>query len=323
MGKNELLQPLNNDEYIVEKIIRSRILNGKKEVLVKWFGYSNKFNTWEPEKNIRDIPEVLIPEVKEIDELNNTKSKKNLKRTRESTDDGFTEGDDDVFDPENDMQNNTQNETQNGSINQNENIKSDILSNVSIQKAKTNKKNKLPLAKRVKMSPNEPKLQKQIASTSTPSVPQSKFKLFDTYKPPEIEKIIGKRIRANNEVEYLLKFKDIKKKIWEPSENLDIQFFIADYEASLTKSKVNSLIIKKENLEKNEQDVENIPSVETIVKEPNMKKIDIEIYESDSQIMFKTGGEKGHFVQLDMNALDKHSFCKTILNIMPSIKLNK
>lgn len=33
----------------VEKILKKRTKNGKKEILIKWYGYPEKFNTWEPE----------------------------------------------------------------------------------------------------------------------------------------------------------------------------------------------------------------------------------------------------------------------------------
>lgn len=37
------------EEYVVEKIIDSRVKNGVKEYLLKWIGYDDKDNTWEPE----------------------------------------------------------------------------------------------------------------------------------------------------------------------------------------------------------------------------------------------------------------------------------
>lgn len=114
MGKKEPSQPLEHGEYIVEKIVRSRTSNGKKEVLVKWYGYTSKHNTWEPEENIRDIPETIIVE-SVIPEP--TKSKQ-VKRSRESTDDGFNE-DNDLFDQENDL------DLVNDSIDNKENIKLD------------------------------------------------------------------------------------------------------------------------------------------------------------------------------------------------------
>lgn len=38
-----------NKDYIVEKILKKRTRNGIKEVLIKWYGYPEKFNSWEVE----------------------------------------------------------------------------------------------------------------------------------------------------------------------------------------------------------------------------------------------------------------------------------
>ena len=46
MGKND------KSTYSVEKIVATCTRKGKKEFLVKWKGYSNKFNSWEPENNL-------------------------------------------------------------------------------------------------------------------------------------------------------------------------------------------------------------------------------------------------------------------------------
>ena len=40
--------------YAAEAIIRKRFKKGTTQYLVKWKGWSSKFNTWEPEKNILD-----------------------------------------------------------------------------------------------------------------------------------------------------------------------------------------------------------------------------------------------------------------------------
>ena len=39
-------------EYHVEKILACRTRKGKKQVLIKWKGYPNSFNSWEPATNL-------------------------------------------------------------------------------------------------------------------------------------------------------------------------------------------------------------------------------------------------------------------------------
>ncbi len=39
--------------FEVEKIIDTKEENNKKEFLVRWSGFSNKFNTWVPESKLK------------------------------------------------------------------------------------------------------------------------------------------------------------------------------------------------------------------------------------------------------------------------------
>jgi transposase InsO family protein len=42
-----------SDTYKVEKILKTRKRNGKKEYLIKWLGYPESMSSWEPEENIQ------------------------------------------------------------------------------------------------------------------------------------------------------------------------------------------------------------------------------------------------------------------------------
>lgn len=41
--------------FMIERIVRKRVKQGRKECLVKWIGYPHNENTWEPEENINYI----------------------------------------------------------------------------------------------------------------------------------------------------------------------------------------------------------------------------------------------------------------------------
>ena len=57
-GEEQELQKVNksdSDYYRVEKVIRSRMRNKRKEYYVKWLGYPDKFNSWVPAESVKDL----------------------------------------------------------------------------------------------------------------------------------------------------------------------------------------------------------------------------------------------------------------------------
>jgi hypothetical protein len=56
-NEEELSYVPNSDklEYKIEKVLKYKTVNGKKFGLVKWKGYAEKFNSWEPISLIHKI----------------------------------------------------------------------------------------------------------------------------------------------------------------------------------------------------------------------------------------------------------------------------
>jgi hypothetical protein len=49
--ENEL-QKTKQEIYRIEKVLRKKIISGVEHALVKWMGYSDKFNKWIPTENL-------------------------------------------------------------------------------------------------------------------------------------------------------------------------------------------------------------------------------------------------------------------------------
>jgi hypothetical protein len=59
MGGKVAGSDVDNDElYQVERIVRMRMKNKKAQHLVKWKGWENEDNTWEPRENLEMTPAV-------------------------------------------------------------------------------------------------------------------------------------------------------------------------------------------------------------------------------------------------------------------------
>ena len=51
----EEVQPIDKNQYMIEKILKHRKRGRKSEVLVKWLGWPAKFNSWMPESDLQKI----------------------------------------------------------------------------------------------------------------------------------------------------------------------------------------------------------------------------------------------------------------------------
>lgn len=47
------------ETFIVEKILKKKIIGGKPQYLVKWLNFPSKNNTWEPETSFAFNPHLL------------------------------------------------------------------------------------------------------------------------------------------------------------------------------------------------------------------------------------------------------------------------
>ena len=67
---------------MLKKLLKNKQKTVKKQAYVKWLGYSDKFNSWEPITNFTSFVETKIPSINKRVDDDNIESFDNIKKDK-------------------------------------------------------------------------------------------------------------------------------------------------------------------------------------------------------------------------------------------------